>query len=152
MLGSSRVEQKKPYSTEKNLIQQDTNHSLPWWWWSHVVEFPHVIIVGLKWKTVILTFVMSVLWKRWKLNIKSSPRACMHQLTPFKNTSRRTPENRLLGIKICRTKSNLSIQTSYQGIKWITWTHLTCLLQDIWDPLYTLFEHQAVLIQFTISS
>lgn len=32
----------------------------------------------------------------------------MHQLTPFKNTSRRTPENRLLGIKICTTKSNLS--------------------------------------------
>lgn len=80
------------------------------------------------------------------------PKFACNKLTPFKNTSRRTPENRLLGIKICRTKSNLSMQTSYQGIERITWTHLTCLLQDIWDPLYTLFEHQAVLIQFTISS
>lgn len=152
MLGFSREEQKKLYSTEKNWIQWDTNHSLPRWWWSHVVEFPHVIIVGLEWKTAVLTSVLSDLRKRRKLNRKRSPKVCMHQLTPFKNTSRRTPENRLLGIKICRTKSNLSTQTSYQGIKWVTWTHLTCLLRDIWDPLYTLFKHQAVLIQFTISS
>lgn len=52
-----------------------------------------------------------------KAEYRSSSKICMQQLTPFKNTSRRTPENRLLGIKICRTKSNLSMQTSYQGIK-----------------------------------
>lgn len=52
-----------------------------------------------------------------KAEYKVAQMKCMQELTPFKNTSRRTPENRLLGIKIYRTKSNLSVQTSYQDIK-----------------------------------
>lgn len=31
-----------------NLQKKNTNHSLPRWWWSHVMKFPHIIIVGLK--------------------------------------------------------------------------------------------------------
>lgn len=41
---------KRKLSCNQDLMNKNTNHSLPGWRWPHVVEFPHVIVVRLKGK------------------------------------------------------------------------------------------------------
>lgn len=76
------------------------------------MKFPHIIIVGLKWK-----MIMSIINKNLsRTKSKADPFIISKSmLTPFKNTSRRTPENRLLGIRFVKLNSGNS-QTSSKNV------------------------------------
>lgn len=134
MLASSKMAEKmkKLELAKIKRWTKSTNHSLPRWWWPHVVEFSHIIIVWLKnnkrkrhrhrhtqkWdcQTLAIALESSYNYNNWK----------GRRLTPFKKTSLRTPENRLLGIRLVKLNASTTlpdhkmnnVNTSYLSTSW----------------------------------